>query len=85
MNIHESAIKMKYLFLNRGKRNSLGTKQQLKVAIKTKCGVPWWSSSEGSSIVTAVALVTVVAWIPSLAQEFPHAMGMDKPTPLKKT
>ena len=32
----------------------------------------------GSGIVTAVALVTAVAWIQSLVWEFPHAMNMAK-------
>ena len=32
----------------------------------------------GSIIVTAVARVTAVVWVCSLAQELPHAVGMAK-------
>lgn len=35
-------------------------------------------------VVIAVALVTAVAWLPSLVQECLHAMGKAPPTPQKK-
>ena len=43
-------------------------------------GVPWGPSSEGSSIVTAVAVawVTAVVQVPSLVREFLHAVGTAK-------
>ena len=39
-------------------------------------GVSWWPSSLGSGIVTAVAWVTAMVQVPSLAQELLHATGM---------
>ena len=41
-------------------------------------GVSWWPSSLGSGIVTAVAWVTAMVQVPSLAQELLHATGMAK-------
>jgi len=40
--------------------------------LKTNKGVPWWPSSSGSAIVTAVAQVQ------SWTREFPHALGLTK-------
>ena len=37
----------------------------------------------GSIIVTAVARVTAVVWVCSLAQELPHAVGMAKKKKIK--
>ena len=39
---------------------------------------PYGSSSKGSGVVTAVALVTAVVWIQSLVQELPHATSKKK-------
>ena len=39
---------------------------------------PCDSAGEGSSVVIAVAWATTVAWVLSLAQELPHAMGASK-------
>ena len=40
--------------------------------------LPYDSVGQGSSLVTAVALVTVVAQVGSLAWELPHAIGVAK-------
>ena len=43
-------------------------------------GAPRWLSGLRSSIVTAVAQVAAVAWVPTLlAQELPHAVSMAPP------
>ena len=47
-------------------------KTMLPTILKPCCGVPWWLSSEGFSIVTAVV------WVQSVAQELPHAIGVAK-------
>ena len=39
---------------------------------------PGGSAGQGSDVVTAVTLVTSVAWVQSLAQEILHAMGAGK-------
>ena len=39
---------------------------------------PGASVGSGSGVVTAVAQVTAVAWVRSLAQEFPHGTVMAK-------
>ena len=56
-----------------------------EMQIKTKmrefsCGTVVW----GSCIVTAVAQIIAVAWVQSLAQELPHAVGTDKMTRKKQ-
>ena len=43
-----------------------------------------WHSRLGSSIVTAVAQLTAVAWVRSLAWELPYAAGVAKKTPQTK-
>lgn len=44
---------------------------------KTKVpGVPWWPSNEGLGIVTAVAQVTAMASVGSLAWGLMHATGV---------
>ena len=50
--------------------------------IRSNLGVPWWGL--GFSIVTAVALVTAVVWVRSLAQEFQNATGTAKRGKKKK-
>ena len=49
-------------------------------------GVPWRPSAKGSGIVTAVAQVTEMAQVPSLAWELLHVAGVPPPPPktLKK-
>ena len=44
-----------------------------KCSTKTSFRVPWWPSSKGLGAVTAVAWVTAVAQVPSLAWELSHA------------
>ena len=41
-------------------------------------GVPWWPSSWGLGIVTAVAQVAAMAWVWSLAREFPCSVDTAK-------
>ena len=55
-------------------RNTLKTKGH-ETEIKDG-GVPLWCRGLGSSIITAAAGVTAVAWVQSLAQELLHAVGM---------
>ena len=47
-------------------------------------GVPWWPSSQGSGIVTAVAWVAALVRVQILAQEDPHTKGVaSTPAPKK--
>ena len=47
-------------------------------------GVPLWCSMLGSNVVTGAVWVAIVAWVWSLAQELPHAMGAAKKKKKKK-
>ncbi|WP_204902567.1 hypothetical protein, partial [Escherichia coli] len=55
-------------------------------SFKDICGVPWLPGGYGHGHVSAVAWVTAVARVPSLAQELPYATGgaIKKPTKQKK-
>lgn len=48
----------------------------LQTWVETHGGVPWWPSSCGPSVVTAVAWFTPVLQVESLAGDLPHAAGM---------
>ena len=36
-------------------------------------GIPWWHCRLRADVITAAAQVTAVAWVQTLAWEFPHA------------
>ena len=53
--------------------------------LKIHCqGFPLGTAGYGSSVVTAAARLTAMAWVQSLVQELPHALGAAKKKKEKK-